>query len=226
MMTYTWLQPSGGDFARTMFRRPASRRRSRFIATGLLFALAVTAVALMPKVVRADDQGAFQGTLTVQFTGSQQCAPDDSTCTQCVSQTGSFFVEAQGIAQTTLGPLFAKVLKCSNPNITKFGGYAGTLTLSATPPSVIAAPKDVLTLTYAGKNDDAGDFYGFGPFSGKLTVENGAGKFQGAQGTIAFIAAGGPSVAAAEFGATPNPFAFTGNAFYLLHGTISQGGSQ
>jgi hypothetical protein len=144
----------------------------------------------------------------------------------CV-QTGSFFVEAQGIAQTTSGPLFAKVLKCFNPNSSKFGGYAGTLTLSVTPPvtppSVIPPPKDVLTLTYSGRNDDAGDFYGFGPFSGELTVESGAGKFQGAQGTITFTASSGPSVAAAEFGAAPSPFVWTGNAFYLLQGTINQG---
>jgi hypothetical protein len=68
--------------------------------------------------------------------------------------------------------------------------------------------------------------YGFGPFSGKLTVESGAGKFQGAQGTITFTASSGPSVVAAEFGVAPSPFAWTGNAFYLLQGTIDQGASQ
>ena len=97
-----------------MLRRPASKRNAHLIATGLLLALAVTAIALRPKAVRADDQGAFQGTLTVQFTGSEQCNSGNSTCSQCV-QSG-VFVEAQGIAQTTLGPLFAKVLKCFYPN--------------------------------------------------------------------------------------------------------------
>jgi hypothetical protein len=209
----------------SMFRRPASKRNGHLIATGLLFALVVTAIALRPKAVRADEQAAFNGTLTVQFTGSQQCDSGDSICSQCV-QTG-LFIEAQGIAETTLGPLFAKVLKCFYPSSTPYGTYAGTMTLSltppVTPPSVIAPPKDVLTLTYYGRNDDGGDFYGFQPFSGKLTVESGAGKFQGAQGTITFTAQSGPSLMAAEFGATTSPFGVTGNAFYLLQGTIDQG---
>jgi hypothetical protein len=205
-----------------VFRRPASKRNAHLIATGLLFALAVTAIALRPKAVRADEQGAFQGTLTVQFTGSQQCDSGDSICSQCV-QTG-LFIEAQGIAETTLGPLFAKVLKCFNPSSGRYGTYAGTMTLSltppVTPPSVIAPPKDVLTLTYAGKNDDAGDFYGFQPFSGKLTVESGTGKFQGAQGAVTFMAQSGPSLVGAEFGATVSPFSVTGNAFYSFQGTV------
>lgn len=212
-----------------MQNRPASKRNGQLIATGLLLALAVTAIALRPNAVRANEQGAFAGTLTVVFTASQQCASGDSVCSSCV-QTGNLSVEAQGIAETTLGPLFAKVLKCFNPSFATqapYGSYAGTLTLSltppVTPPSLIAPPKDVLTLTYAGKNDDAGDFYGFQPFSGKLTVESGTGKFHGAQGTVTFIAQSGPSLVGAEFGATTSPFGVTGNAFYLLQGTINQG---
>jgi hypothetical protein len=183
----------------------------------------------MPKPVQADEQGAFKGTLTVQYVLSRECAAGDSVCSQCV-QAGGYFVDAQGIAETTLGPLFAKVLKCASPSPAPYGGYAGTLTLSltppVTPPSLIPPPKDVLTLTYAGKNDDAGDFYGFEPFSGTLTVESGTGKFRGAKGAVTFIAQSGPSVLGAEFGATPSPFVATGNAFYLLHGTVSQAGSQ
>ena len=205
-----------------------AQRNGHLIATGLLLAVTVTTVGLRPNAVQADDQGAFTGTLTVQFTGSQQCAPGDSTCNSCVSQTGAFFVDAQGIAQTTLGPLFAKVLKCSSPSPLPYGGYAGTLTLSTTPPvtqpSLIPPPTDILTLTYSGRNTDNGDFYGFEPFKGKFTIVSGAGKFQGAQGTIAFIAQGGPPFVATEFGGSPgNPVAFTGNAFYSFHGTINQG---
>lgn len=214
-----------------MLRRPASKRNAHLIATGLLLALGVTPIALRPTAVRADEQGGFQGTLTVQFTGSQQCAPGDSVCSQCV-EAGAFFVEAQGVAQTTLGPLFAKVLKCFNPNAAPhapYGTYAGSMTLSltppVTPPSVIAPPEDVLTLTYTGRNDDGSDFYGFGPFSGKLAVESGTGKFQSAQGTLTFIATSGPSLVGAELGATTSPFSITSNAFYLFHGTI-QGVSQ
>jgi hypothetical protein len=127
----------------------------------LLFAVLPSSVAVAQE--QGAEQGAFKGTLTVQFTLSQECNTGDSTCSQCV-QAGGFFAEAQGIAETTLGPLFAKVLKCFNPNSTAqapYGTYAGTLTLSVnppvTPPSLLPPPKDVLTLTYSGKNDDAGD---------------------------------------------------------------------
>jgi hypothetical protein len=120
--------------------------------------------------------------------------------------------------------LFAKVLKCFNPAKGKYGSYAGTMTLSVTPPvtspSLIPPPKDILTLTYSGQNDDGGDFYGFQPFSGSLTpVKNGSsGKFQGAQGAITFIAQSGPA-----FATSGANFGFTGNAFYSLQGTIGQG---
>ena len=199
---------------------------SRMIIVTLGCVASILGIGASPKAVQADEQGAFNGTLTVVFTLSQQCDSGDSVCSQCV-QSGGLFVDAQGIAETTLGPLFAKVLKCASKSPPPYGGYAGTLTLSltppVTPPSLIAPPKDVLTLTYSGKNVDAGDFYGFAPFIGKLTVESGTGKFQGAQGTLTFMAQSGPSLVGAEFGATPSPFGVTGNAFYLIQGTINKG---
>ena len=213
-----------------MLRSAVSTRNFGSISTVLLLAQATMTTALRPTSVRADEQG-FKGTLTVQFTvtngTNQQCASGDGICIQCTQNSG-FYVEAQGIAETTLGPLFAKVLKCFNPTPSPpkapYGTYAGTMTLSVTPPvtppSVIPLPKDILTLVYSGQNDDGGDFYGFQPFSGKLTVKSGAGKFQGAQGAIAFIAQSGPFVAASLFGATTSPFSMTGNAFYDLQGTI------
>jgi len=151
----------------------------------------VTAIALMPKAVRAENQVPFQAILTVQFTGSnEQCAADSTTCSSCL-RSGGLFIEAQGLAETTMGPLFAKVLKCFDPNATTqapYGSYAGTLTLSTTPPvsqpTILPAPKDVLTLTYVGKNTDGGDFYGFEPVTGTLTVDSGTGKFQGTQGHL------------------------------------------
>src|SRR5262249_1219960 len=108
----------------------------------------VTAIALMPKAVRAENQVAFEGTLTVQAVVSQQCASGVLASSQCVAPpVNGLFVDAQGIAETTLGPLFAKVLKCFNPNSTAqapYGTYAGTLTLNSTPPvtqpSLLAAP--------------------------------------------------------------------------------------
>jgi hypothetical protein len=204
-------------------RTLVSNQNYSLTSTRLLLALATVIVALSPGAVRADEQGAFKGTLTVQFTGSQQCAAGDTSCITCVHNSG-FYVEAQGLANTSLGPLFAKVLKCFNPNKAPYGTYAGTMTLSVTPPvtppSVIASPKDFLTLAYSGQNDDGGDFYSFQPFSGKLAVTGGAGKFQGARGAVTFIAQSGPSIAASEYGVPASPFSNAGLAFYYIQGTI------
>jgi hypothetical protein len=89
------------------------------------------------------------------------------------------------------------------------------------PPPSAGSPKDYLTLAYSGQNNDPGDFYGFQPFSGKLVVQGGKGKFQGAQGVLTFIAQSGPA-----FAVTGSPFSFTGNAFYSLQGTIGRGQQQ
>ena len=48
-----------------------------------------------------------------------------------------------------------------------FGTYAGTFTMTA------PNRKDFVTGTYLGKNDSSGDFYGFVPFSGVLTITGG-----------------------------------------------------
>ena len=196
------------------------------------------------------EQGTFiKGTLGVLAVVGRSCAPGDSACSTCVSQDpNNLFVEAQGIAETTLGPLFAQVLKCASSSPAPYGGYMGTLTLSATPTvappngtanfplgnqpgweaySLLAPPEDALLLAYSGKNDDNGDFYGFAPFEGTLTVESGIGKFKGAHGKLTFIAQGPSPINASLFGTTPStsPFSGAGNAFYLFEGTI-QGISQ
>jgi hypothetical protein len=159
----------------------------------------------------------FKGTLTVQFTGSQQCAPGDANCSQCIENSG-IFIEAQGIGDTSLGPLFVKVLKCFYPDKPPYGTYTGTL--SATAPN----GSDSLTWDYSGQNDNGGDFYGFGPFSGKLTVTGGTGKFKGARGDATFTATSGPGIAASGYPAgAPSPFNMQGMAFYYLEGTIDQG---
>lgn len=142
-----------------------------------------------------------------------------------------------------MGPLFAQVLKCVSKSPSPYGGYAGTLTLSVTPTvappngtanfplgdqtgyqaySLRAPPQDALLLNYSAKNDDHGDFYGFGPFEGTLTVESGIGKFQGAQGRLFFIASAN-TISGSALGTAP--IIGTGNAFYHFHGTI-QGISQ
>lgn len=62
----------------------------------------------------ADSQGQgtfIKGTLSVLAVVGRSCAPGDQACNKCVSQDpNNLFVEAQGIAETTLGPLFAQVL--------------------------------------------------------------------------------------------------------------------
>jgi hypothetical protein len=194
----------------TMLRTSVSRRNLLVISLGLLI-LAVMTVALRPRAAQADEGVPFRGTLAVQFTGSQVCASTD--CTTCVGNSG-FYIEAQGIANTSLGPLFAEVLKCFNPAGGSFGTYAGTLTTTA------PNRKDSLAWAYSGQNDNGGDFYGFGPFSGTLTITAGTGKFENAHGSATFTAASGPSIAAAAFlpPGQPSPFTMAGMAFYSVEG--------
>jgi hypothetical protein len=198
-----------------MLRNPVSKRNLSMISPGLLIALAVMTVALRPRAAKADEGAPFRGTLAVQFTGSQVCASGDTNCTACVANS-SFYVEAQGIANTSLGTLFVEVLKCFNPAGGSFGTYAGTLTTTA------PNRRDSLTWAYSGQNDGtAGDFYGFGPFSGRLTITGGTGKFQNAHGSATFTAASGPSFTATAYPGPPSPFSMAGMAFYSLEGTLS-----
>lgn len=196
-----------------MLRNPISKRNLSLISLGLLLALAVLIVALKPRAAKADGGVPFRGTLSVQFVGTQVCASGDTKCIACVGNSG-FYVEAQGIANTSLGPLFVEVLKCFNPAGGSFGTYAGTLTTTA------PNGKDSLTWAYSGKNDNGGDFYTFGPFSGTLTITGGTGKFVNAHGSAAFTAASGPSFTATAFPGPPSPFSMAGMAFYSVEGTV------
>jgi hypothetical protein len=74
--------------------------------------------------------------------------------------------------------------------------------------------KDSVSGTYSGQNDNAGDPYGFGPFSGELTITKGTGKFADAHGSASFSAVGGPLTA----GPAPNTNALM--AFYSVHGNL------
>ncbi len=196
-----------------MLRTSVSRRNLILISLSLLILAAMT-VALRPRAAQADEGVPFRGTLSVQFTGSQVCASGDTNCTTCVNNS-SFYVEAQGIANTSLGPMFVEVLKCFNPAGGSFGTYAGTLTTTA------PNGKNSVTWAYSGKNDNGGDFYGFGPFSGTLTVTGGTGKFENAHGSAAFTAASGPSITATAYPGLPSPFSMAGMAFYSVEGTVS-----
>ena len=184
------------------------KKRFGLIAMGFLAVLALMTLAVPRRPARADEGTPFKATLPVQFIASQICAPGDASCLACTG-LGGFFVEAQGLADSSLGPQFAQVLKCFNPNGAPFGTYAGTLTTTA------PNGKDALTWAYSGKNDNAGDFYGFQPFSGTLTITSGTGKFAGAHGSASFTAAGPPT-----FTAGPSPIQFAGTAFYYVTGQL------
>jgi hypothetical protein len=184
------------------------KKRFSLISMGFLAVVALMTLAVPRRPARADEGTPFKATLPVQFIASQICAPGDASCLACTG-LGGFFVEAQGLADSSLGPLFAQVLKCFNPNGAPFGTYAGTLTTTA------PNGKDALTWAYSGKNDNAGDFYGFQPFSGTLTITSGTGKFAGARGSASFTAAGPPT-----FTAGPSPIQLAGTAFYYVQGRL------
>jgi len=194
-----------------MLRNLVSKRNVMSISLALL-ALAAMSLALTPGATQADEGVSFKGTLTVQFVVSQSCAPGDMNCSSCIGNSG-LYIEAQGISDTSLGPLFVEVRKCFNPSGGLFGTYAGTLTTTA------PNGKDSLTWAYSGQNDNAGDFYGFGPFSGKLTITGGTGKFEDAHGSASFTAASGPSTAVGPSPFNP-PVTFVGMAFYSVQGKV------
>jgi len=193
-----------------MLRNGVSKRNCIFICLSTL-ALLVPPVAFTPRSARGDGGATFKGTFTVQaelLTTITTCAPGDANCSACLNSSG-VDVEAQSVGETTLGPLFFEILKCFNPAGGSFGTYAGTFTMT-TPDG-----KDSIAGTYSGQNDNAGDAYGFGPFSGKWTVTGGIGKFNRTQGSASFTAVAGP------FTAGPSPNTFVLMAFYSFQGQLA-----
>lgn len=181
------------------------------IARNLLsISIAMVLVVLISRTAQANEQTPFDGAFTVQaelITAIAGCAPGDSSCSTCLTNSG-FFIEAQGIGKTSLGTLFIEILKCFNPAGGSFGTYAGTFTMTA------PNGKDSVTGTYSGQNNNAGDAYGFGPFSGVLTIAGGTGRFAGAKGTANFQATAGPITAG------PNLNSGVLMAFYSVHGNL------
>jgi len=194
-----------------------ANRKPILISLGLL-ALAAMPLALRPRVAQADERAPFKAAFTVQaelITTTEGCQPGDLECTQCVNKS-SVYVEAWGIGDTSLGRMFMEVLKCYNPVGGPFGTYAGTFKMMTDP----ANPgKDSVTGTYAGQNDNAGDFYQWQPFSGVLTITGGTGKFDGVQGSASFTATAGPAapLTPGTSGATTNMMVM---AFYSVQGTL------
>lgn len=95
-----------------MSEKPVLKKRLGLISLGFLLALALMAFVLPRKPARADEGTQLKATLPVQFIASQLCALGDASCIACTNQ-GGFFVEAQGLADSSLGPLFAQVLNVS-----------------------------------------------------------------------------------------------------------------
>ena len=191
-----------------MLRNLASKRNVISISLVLLTLAAMT-LAVKPRAAKADEEAPFKGTLTVSvelITTVGGCATNDAACNACVGNS-NFYVEAQGIGDTSLGTMFGEVLKCFNLTAPPFGTYSGTLT--TTSPN----GKDSLTWAYSGQNDNAGDAYGFQPFSGTLTVTGGTGKFAGAQGSATFTATSNPG--SPGFGTN-----VVAMAFYSIQGKV------
>jgi len=184
------------------------KKRLSLISLGLALAITLISTSFPVPAHAQDGITPLKATLPVQFIATLTCAPGDTSCSTCITENG-YYIEAQGLADTSIGPLFVQVLKCYKPNDGQFGTYSGTLTTTA------PNGKDSLTWAYSGKNNNAGDFYGFGPFSGTLTITAGTGKFAGARGRVSFTAASGPT-----FTAGPSPIQFAGTAFYYLQGRI------
>jgi hypothetical protein len=204
-----------------MLRNLVSKRNVISISLGVL-ALAAMTFALRPRVAKAGEDVAFKGAFTVQAELIQSlsfCAPNDNDCSSCVNNS-SFYVDAQGIGDTSLGTMFIKVLKCFNPASAPGapnGSYAGTFTMTA------PNRKDSVSGTYSGVNDDVGafdSFYGWGPFSGTLRITGGTGKFDGVQGSAKFRATAG------QIGAEPSPDPdWLVMAFYSVQGNLVLPGS-
>ena len=201
-----------------MLRNPVLKRSVISISLVLLALAALTPCSLKPKnrpsrgrcvrfkrePLRSSSRGLAR---------CSACANGDPSCTfTCVSNIPALtMLTHKGLVTHLLGTLFFKLLKCAfaPTQAAPFGSYAGTLTTTA------PNGKDSLTWAYSGQNDSFGDAYGFGPFSGKLTITGGKGKFEGAQGSATFRrAVGGP--------ATPGPLPNTGvgMAFYSVQGKL------
>lgn len=177
-----------------------------------LFPLAAVTIAVACQAAQAQELP-MNGPFTVTYVGQ----PADSIpgVPDC---TGNIWVEARGIGQTILGPMFYTVQKCYN--LTNFT-YAGTFTLCLSDALCGPNSKDSMSGVYTGA-DDAYDGHFpivFGPFHGTLTVNEGTGRFEGARGTINFAAMGAQNIQFNPDGTIAG--VHEGTAYYALRGTLS-----
>jgi hypothetical protein len=182
-----------------------------FSKTSLL-PLAAAAIAVASQPALAQNMP-INGPFTVTFIGQPaDSIPGVSGC------TGNIWVEAHGIGQTILGPMFFTVTKCYNlMNAT----YAGTFRLCFSDALCGPNSDDSMSGVYAGADDPyKGNFpIVFGPFHGTLTVNAGTGRFEGARGTITFTAMSADNIQYNADG-TPAPV-HEGSAYYALRGMLS-----
>jgi hypothetical protein len=150
---------------------------------------------------------------TVTYTGAfADSIPGVSGC------TGNVWVEAHGIGQTILGPMFFTVQKCYN--LTNFT-YAGTFTLCLSDALCGPHSKDSMSGVYAGADDPYDGHFPiiFGPFHGTLTVNGGTGRFEGVRGTINFTAMSTQNIQINPDGTITG--VHEGAAYYALRGALS-----
>lgn len=178
-----------------------------------LLPLAAATIAVATQAAMAQGMP-INGSFTVTFIG--QPANGIQGVSGC---NGNIWVEAHGIGQTSLGPMFLTVQKCYNlMNST----YAGTFALCLSDASCGPNSQDSMSGDYAGADDTtyAGYFpIVFGPFHGALTVNAGAGRFEGARGTINFGAMSTQNIQYNPDGTIAG--VHEGPAYYALSGTVS-----
>jgi hypothetical protein len=183
-----------------------------FSKTSLL-GLAAATIAVATQAALAQEMP-INGPFTVTYIGQPaNSIPGVSGC------TGNIWVEAHGIGQTILGPMFITVQKCYNlMNST----YAGTFALCLSDASCGPNSKDSMSGVYAGADDTTYVGYFpivFGPFHGTLTVNAGTGRFEGARGTINFTAMSTQNIQYNPDGTIAG--VHEGPAYYALRGVLS-----
>jgi hypothetical protein len=182
------------------FAKENIMRRLRNSILGVLV-LAAMAVALAPKAVLADDDGApIKGTFAVS-------AMFPSALNYCPS--GGNPIEAQGIGNISkLGPLFLTVKKC--------GTLHGSVITLQGPFKMTAANGDTLEGTETGTLDlSLKDENGYIPSQGTFTFVGGTGRFSHANGVLSWTAVQSPTSVGVN-GGTVNL-----TVFLLVQGNMS-----
>lgn len=135
----------------------------------LFGALLLAAVALTPRAALSHEGEPINGIFAVS-------AVFPSAVDFCTSEgtPSGISVEAQGGGSVSgLGPLLAKITKCTTFEPSGIELYAGTFELTA-------GNGDTLNGTYTGRDTALYDANGFGPFDGTWTFTGGTGRFSGA----------------------------------------------